>query len=113
MLLVVGSDLIRVTLSVAADVGVHASFVDKDGSTFTADRKNTLITSSGAHTIVPGPGASRVRNVKQIVIRNTDAVDATEVVVEHVGAVGPELARRVLGPGHALCYLAGKGWYPC
>ena len=61
------SDILRlITGAAASTIDVHASYVDLNGTTVTAGRKNTRITTATTTTVVAAPGASTARNVKSL-----------------------------------------------
>lgn len=81
------TDIIRIVTGSAADVDVHASWVDYDssGGTITPSRTNTpAITTATTTTVVASPGnATTKRNVKRLNITNAHATTATQVTVQH------------------------------
>ena len=78
------SDLVRVVTSAAAQIEVHASYVDWNGTTVTPGRTNTAaITTATTTTVVPSPGSGVQRNVKHLNITNDHASVACVVTVEH------------------------------
>jgi len=112
LLLASTSDRIRVTSSVAADIHVHASWVDLNGSTVTPGRANTLITTATTADVVGGPGASTVRNVKTLTIRNTDPTDSTIATVIHTdGTNAMQIYQAFLAPGAQIHYIEGSGFF--
>ena len=59
------SDVLRVVTGAAADIDVHSSWVDLNGTTVTPGRTNTpAITTATTTTIVGSPAASTVRSVR-------------------------------------------------
>ena len=65
------SDIVRVVTAQAAQIEVHASYVDWNGSAVTPGRTNTPhITTATTTTVVAAPGASVQRNVKHLNITN-------------------------------------------
>jgi hypothetical protein len=79
------TDLISLITSAGSDIAVHASWVDRVTATEvqTPDKTNTAIAGAATTTIVAHGGvAGTVRNIKSIVIRNYDAVDATDITVQ-------------------------------
>lgn len=109
LILADNGDSLDVVLSVAADIDVHASWVNNNSGTITAGKENSSITASA--TIVSAP-ASGFTNVKTVNIRNKDTTDATDVTVRHVDSGGTtvELAKVTLQPGDLLQYVEGLGW---
>ncbi len=112
LLLASTSDRIRVTSSVAADIHVHASWVDLNGSTVTPGRANTLITTATTADVVGGPGSGTVRNVKTLTIRNADATDGTIATVIHTdGTNAMQIYQAFLAPGAQIHYIEGAGFF--
>ena len=105
------SDLIRVVTSHAAQVEVHASFVDLSGTTVTPGRTNTLITTATTTTIVASPAASTVRNIKHLNITNDHASQSCIVTVEHSdGTTIIELMSFTLLPGENMIFNEEGRW---
>ncbi len=105
------SDLIRVVTSHAAQVEVHASFVDLSGTTVTPGRTNTLITTATTATIVASPAASTVRNIKHLNITNDHASQSCIVTVEHSdGTTIIELMSFTLLPGENMILNEEGRW---
>lgn len=101
LLLTSTSDIVRIITGSAADVDVHASFVDYTApSTYTPDRKNTPpITTATTTTIVASPAASTQRNVKALYIHNTHATASTTILVQHFdGTTNVDLVNCTLLP---------------
>ncbi len=100
------SDLIRVVTGAAADIDVHASWVDLSGTTVTAGRQNTApITTATTTTVVPSPGASTVRNVKGLYITNNHVSASCRVEVEHTDGTNViELMGFILLPGENMTF---------
>lgn len=111
LLLASTSDLVRVVTDTAADLDVHATWFDLNGTTVTPGRTNTPITTATTTTIVASPGASTYRTVKTIVIRCRDTVDPVRVTVTHYdGTTTVELIGVALRPGDTLTYEEHLGW---
>jgi hypothetical protein len=106
------SDLIRVVTGAAADIDVHASWVDLSGTTVTAGRQNTApITTATTTTVVPSPGASTVRNVKGLYITNNHASASCRVEVEHTDGTNViELMGFILLPGENMTFNEEGRW---
>lgn len=78
------SDLIDIVTGSAADVEVHASYVDHNAGTITPASDNIAsITTATTTTIVASPAASTQRSVRHINIYNNHASTATLVTVRH------------------------------
>lgn len=106
------SDLIRVVSSHAAQLEVHASWVDLNGTTVTPGRTNTPhITTATTTTVVGSPAASTVRNVKHLNITNDHASQSCIVTVEHYdGTTAIELMAFTLLPGENMIFNAEGRW---
>lgn len=91
LLLTSTSDIVRVVTGSAANVNVHASYVDNASGTITPGRTNTAaITTATTTTIVAAPGSSTQRNVKSIHITNNHASASTQVTVQHYDGTNSE-----------------------
>ena len=106
------SDLIRVITSHAAQIEVHASWVDLNGTTVTPGRTNTpAITTATTTTIVGSPAASTVRNAKHLNITNDHASQSCTVTVEHTdGTTVVELMSFALLPGENMIFNEEGRW---
>lgn len=106
------SDIIRLITSAAAEIEVHASWVDLNGTTVTPGRTNTPhITTATTTTVVGSPGASTVRNVKHLNITNDHASASCTVSVEHYdGTTAIELMAFSLLPGENMVFTQEGRW---
>lgn len=106
------SDLIQVVTSHAAQIEVHASWVDLNGTTVTPGRTNTPhITTATTTTVVGSPAASTVRNVKHLNITNDHVSQSCIVTVEHYdGTTAIELMAFTLLPGENMIFNAEGRW---
>lgn len=106
------SDLIRVVTSHAAQIEVHASWVDLNGTTVTPGRTNTApITTAATTTVVASPAASTVRNVKHLNITNDHASQSCTVTVEHTdGTNAIEMMAFTLLPGENMIFNEEGRW---
>ena len=106
------SDLIQVVTSHAAQIEVHASWVDLNGTTVTPGRTNTPhITTATTTTIVASPASSTVRNVKHLNITNDHASQSCIVTVEHTdGTTVVEMMSYVLLPGENMILNEEGTW---
>ena len=106
------SDVVRVVTSAAAQVEVHASWVDLNGTTITPGRTNTPhITTAATTTVVASPTASTVRNVKHLNITNDHASQSCIVTVEHFdGTTAIELMAFILLPGENMVFNEEGRW---
>lgn len=106
------SDAIRVVTGSAAQIEVHASFVDWNGTTVSPGRQNTpAITTATTTTVVSSPGASVIRNVKHLNITNDSASASCVVTVEHTdGTTIVELMSFTLLPGENMIFGEEGRW---
>ena len=88
------SDIIRIVTGSAADVDVHASWVDYDssGGAITPSRTNTAaIATATTTTVVASPGnATTKRNVKHLNVTNSHTTASTQVTVQHFDGTNSE-----------------------
>lgn len=112
LLLTSTSDIIRVVTGSAADVDVHASYVDNNAGTITPGRTNTpAITTATTTTVVASPGSGVQRNVKFLNITNAHATASTTVVVQHFdGSNSEDLIGVTLLPGENLVLSSTGDW---
>ena len=112
MLLLTGtSDAITVTTSGATSVNVYAAFIDYNGTTTTPGRRNTSIAAATTTTVVLAPAASTSRNVKCLVVSNTNASTAQSIGVFLTdGTTNVEIASVTLAGGESLQYSEGNGF---
>jgi hypothetical protein len=112
ILLTATTDKLDLITGTAADLDVHASWMDYASGTVTPGRTNTAITTATTTDIVPAPGASTQKNVKRLNIRNKDSADATDVTVRfNQNGTAFELHKVRLAPGDVLQYIDGVGWF--
>jgi hypothetical protein len=111
LLLTSTSDAITVTTSGATGVNVYAAFIDYNGTTTTPGRRNTSIAAATTTTVVLAPGASTSRNVKCLVVSNTNASTAQSIGVFLTdGTTNVEIASVTLAGGESLQYSEGNGF---
>lgn len=113
ILLTSTSDILRVVTGSAADVDVHASWIDNASGTITPGRTNTAaITTATTTTVVGSPGASTQRNVKHLNITNAHATVSTTVTVQHYdGTTSEDLMGVTLLPGENLVLDSTGSWH--
>lgn len=106
------SDILRVVTSAAAQIEVHASWVDIAAGAGTLGRTNTPhITTATTTTVVAAPAASTQRNVKHLNITNDHASASCTVTVEHFdGTTAIELIAFVLLPGENMILNEEGRW---
>lgn len=110
LLLTSTSDKIRLTTSGTADIDVHTSYLDYDGTDVTTGRDNTKITSATTTDIVAAPASATTRNVKTIHIANVHASTANTVTLIHTdGTDAIALESVSLAAGERLGYVEGVG----
>ena len=105
-------DVIRVTTATAAQIEVHASWVDILAGAGTLGRANTPhITTATTTTVVAAPAASTQRNVKHLNITNDHASASCTVTVEHFdGTTAIELMAFTLLPGENMIFNEEGRW---
>lgn len=101
------TDKIQVVTSTGADVDVHASYIDYDGTTTTPGRKNTAITTAATTDVTGSPASSTHRNVKTLSVRNIDTIAQTAKVQHTDGSTTVTLIQASLGAGETLVYFDG------
>lgn len=108
------SDIILIVTGAAANVLVHASWVDlvDAATTSTPGRQNTApITTAATTTVVPSPLASTARNLKHLNITNAHATVSTTVTVQHSdGTNSEDLMGVTLLPGENLIFMQDGDW---
>jgi hypothetical protein len=105
-------DVLRVVTSAAAQVEVHASWVDIAAGAGTLGRTNTPhITTATTTTVVAAPAAATQRNVKHLNITNDHASLSCIVTVEHFdGVTAIELMAFTLLPGENMIFNEEGRW---
>jgi hypothetical protein len=102
------SDKLQVVTSAAGTVGIHASWVDLAGSTVSAGRTNTNVSTATTTDAVPAPAASTVRNVRNLKVSNNHASISNIVTLQHTdGATVVPLESVTLAPGERLSIVEG------
>ncbi len=106
------TDIVRVITSAAAQIEVHASWVDLNGTTVTPGRTNTPhIVTAATTTVVASPAASTQRNIKHLNITNDHATQSCIVTVEHTdGTTIIELMAFTLLPGENMILNEEGRW---
>jgi hypothetical protein len=115
LLLAATTDKFQIITDVACTLDVHASYVDASDTTLVpsgAGKQNTAITTATTTDILAAPGASKVRNMKTLNIRNKHASTAVSVTVQfNQNATLFELHKVTLLAGQALEYIEGIGFF--
>lgn len=106
------SHKLSLVTSSSADIEVHESHVDLDGSTATPGADNVQIaTSPGPTDIVAAPAGTAKRGVHSLILRNKHAATSNDVTVKHTdGTQNVELIKATLLAGETLSYEKGSGW---
>ena len=106
------SDILRVVTTSAAQIEVHASWVDFDGTVITPGRTNTPhITTATTTTVVASPAAATQRNVKHLNITNDHASLSCVVTVEQSdGTTIIEMMAFTLLPGENMILNEEGRW---
>jgi hypothetical protein len=106
------SDIIRVVTGAAAQIEVHASYVDFNGTAVTPGRTNTpAITTATTTTVVGSPGSGVQRNLKHLNITNDHASQSCVITVEHSdGTTVAELISVTLLPNENMVFGEDGRW---
>lgn len=112
LLLTSTSDLVRVITGAAADIEVHASYVDLNAGVVTPGRTNTAsITTATTTTVVGSPAASTQRNLKHLNITNNHASASCVVTIDHTDGTNPvELFSVILLAGENVIFGEDGRW---
>ncbi len=111
LLLTATTDKFQLVTSSAAQVDVHASYMDLNGTTVTPGRQNTSISSATTTDIVASPGASTTRNVKELLLHNCSTTTANTVsLLFNQNATVYDFVDKTLRPGETYAYTEGAGW---
>ena len=106
------NDRLRVVTSAAVTTDVVASFSDLSGTTVTPGKQLTAITTATTTTVVTEPGASTVRRVHTLFVRNKHASTPVDVTVLYQdNATDYEIHKATLLAGEMLEYVEGLGWF--
>lgn len=114
LLLAATTDKLQLVTDVDGAVDVHVSYVDASSTTLVpsgAGRQNTAITTASTTDILAAPGASTVRNMKTLKVRNKSAVAIAVTVVFDQNATDFELHKATLRSGECLEYIEGIGFF--
>jgi len=109
------TDKLELVTSAAASVDVNVTYVDIGNATGptsdVAKKKDTAISTAATTGILAPSAAGTQRNVKQIIIRNTDALLSNDVTLRlSRNATVSELHKQTLAPGETLVYIEGAGF---
>lgn len=104
------SDKLQVITGSAGTVDVHVSWTDLSGTTVTAGRTNTKITTAATIDVLASPAASTVRNTRYLVVANNHATNPNVVTLQHTDGTNVIPIETVnLQPGERLSYTEGTG----
>lgn len=106
------STLLRAITDSAAPVDVVANWADRISSTDNGGATLTAISSATTTTIVPAPGASTIRNIRTLFIRNkSNSLSVTITIQVFDGTTAFEIDKRVLAPGGSFQFVDGQGFF--
>jgi hypothetical protein len=109
------TDELELVTSAASSVDVNVTYVDiSDATGLTsnvAKKKDTAISTAATTGILAASAAGTPRNVKQIIIRNNDALLSNDVTLRlSQNSAISELHKQTLAPGETLVYIEGVGF---
>lgn len=104
------TDKLQLITGAAVAVDVHCSFADNAGGTITEGKQNTAIVTATTTDILAPPGASTVRKLKLMTVRNKGAAAQTVTVVFDQNGTDFELHSETLVAGAMLQYIEGVGF---
>jgi hypothetical protein len=118
LLLSTTSHKLRLVSSSAANLDVDASFMDFTAANppvmqgTTSGTQQTSISSATTTDIVAAPGASTIRNVKFLSVRNRHASLSCDVTITRdVSATVTEQKKFTLVAGAEMTFTEGVGWF--
>lgn len=85
-------------------------YSDDNGTTYVGGSQYTSTNDTTAVDICAAPGASTVRDIDFLSIRNRDTAAATVTVMVDVSATDSELVKATLAVGDQLVYTHSNGW---
>lgn len=108
------TDKLELVTSAASSVDVNVTYVDVSDATglmSVARKQDTAISLAATTGILASSAAGAPRNIKQITVRNNDALLSNDVTLRlsHNGTIS-ELHKQTLLPGEALAYIEGLGF---
>lgn len=86
------------------------SYSDDNGTTYVGGTQLTNTNSTTAVDICAAPGASTVRDIDYLSIRNRDTAAATVTVMLDDNSTDYEIVKATLAVGDSLIYTHGDGW---
>lgn len=104
-------EVLQIVVSANADVIVSGS--DKTATAYTGFSQETAATTGAAREICAAPGASTVRDIDHINIKNTNAGANTVTVQKYktAGTVTTTITYAVLAQNDTLEYTHANGWH--
>jgi hypothetical protein len=115
ILLAATTDKLQLVTSAAVTIDVHCSYIDASSTTLVPSgggKQNTAITTATTTDILAAPGASTLRNLKAMTVRNKHATSSCDVtVVFDQNATDFELYKCTLVPGATLEFIEGVGFF--
>lgn len=85
-------------------------YSDHSASAYDGGSQMTLTSDTTQVDICAAPGASTVRDIDFVSIRNRDTATATVTVMIDISTVDTELVKVILAVGDTLQYIHGHGW---
>lgn len=111
MLVLTGTDTLRLTLSAAVDCHVHTTTVKRSAITPWGVegtlRDNLVLATTTPTTIVAAPGTNKDDTVELVFVRNVHATSSVDPLIEHLGDVTIQVAKPTLLPGESLWIING------
>ena len=109
------TDELELVTSAASSIDVNVTYVDISNATgMTSDvakKKDTAIGTAATTAILASSASGAPRNVRQITIRNRDALLSNDVTLRlSQNAAISELHKQTLAPGETLVYIEGVGF---
>ena len=94
----------------ANQLPILVGWADKTTTTYTAGATPSNSNSTTAVDICAAPGASTVREIDSIIVRNRDTAAATLTIRYNDNATTYDIFTVTLSAGHMLVYAHGTGW---
>ena len=112
MILLLGTtdSLAVITASGVANIDMHCSYMDYNAGAVTPGSTNNVVSTATTTTVAAAPGSGIQRNVKTLVIHNTNASSSNLVTVEVVSSATAVLYAYTLLAGETLQYYDTLGF---
>jgi hypothetical protein len=113
LLLATTTDKLQIITSSTSALDVHASYVDASNTTLVPSgggKQNTAIASAATTDVLAVPGASTVRNLKAMTVRNKGSASNDVTVQFNQNGTLFEIYKVTLLPGFTLQYFEDAGW---